>query len=51
MHDSIPAGYPYQKKPMARIDRERGDMSRSRFLMRLVQRAYGMEEKGANRLA
>ena len=51
MQDSVPVGVSLPKKLMARIDMERGDVNRSRFLLRLVEKAYGIEDKGANRRA
>ena len=29
-----------------RIDRERGDIPRSRYILRILERAYGLDNKG-----
>jgi hypothetical protein len=35
---------------MQKIDSERGDISRSRYLLRLLERAYNLEEKRAKKI-
>jgi hypothetical protein len=45
MTDSIGVGISLPRKIMAQIDSERGDVSRSRFLLRLIEaheRGHGM---------
>jgi len=40
MRHSIPIGISLPKEMMSRIDTERGDISRSRFLLRLIECTY-----------
>jgi hypothetical protein len=40
MRHSIPIGISLPKEIMSRIDTERGDISRSRFLLRLIECTY-----------
>lgn len=41
-------GISFPQLLVQRIDKDRGDVPRSRFLVRLVEHAYGLKE-GANR--
>jgi metal-responsive CopG/Arc/MetJ family transcriptional regulator len=43
MQNKIAMGISFPKKMIKNIDRERGDISRSRFVLRLLEQAY--EEK------
>ena len=43
MRHSIPIGISLPKEMMSRIDTERGDISRSRFLLRLIEYTYAIE--------
>jgi hypothetical protein len=45
MRHSIPIGISMPKEMMSRIDTERGDISRSRFLLRLIECTYAIESR------
>lgn len=45
MKKNSPMGLSIPNELIQRIDSERGDVSRSRFLLRLIQRAYLLQEK------
>ena len=52
MQNSISVGISLPKKIMSQIDVERGDVSRSRFLLRMIEGIYSVEERrGALRSA
>ena len=51
MQESIAVGISLPKKIMSQIDSERGDVSRSRFLLRLIERqsiVSNVETKNVN---
>lgn len=37
----IPVGISFPKGILERIDKERGDVSRSRFILRILEKQYG----------
>ena len=45
MQNSISVGISLPKKIMSQIDVERGDVSRSRFLLRMIEDIYSVEER------
>lgn len=46
MQNCVSAGLSLPKKLMQKIDVERGDISRSRFLLRLIEKVYaGKKDK------
>jgi metal-responsive CopG/Arc/MetJ family transcriptional regulator len=45
MHKCKSTGISFPADIMNKIDTERGDVSRSRFLLRLIEQAYGEKEK------
>lgn len=45
MTKSLTIGISIPKGLLAQVDRDRGDVSRSRFLQRLVEQAYAQKEE------
>ena len=45
MQVSQSVGISLPEEMLSKIDRERGDISRSKFLLRLLERAYSAENK------
>jgi metal-responsive CopG/Arc/MetJ family transcriptional regulator len=45
MQNSISVGISLPKKIMSQIDAERGDVSRSRFLLRKIEGTYSVQER------
>ena len=50
MQSSISVGISLPKKIMSEIDSERGDVSRSRFLLRLLEDKYPAEKRQGRNL-
>ena len=46
MQESIPVGISLPKEIMTKIDQDRGDISRSRYVLRLLERIYRSQEPG-----
>jgi hypothetical protein len=40
MHKSIAVGISFPKKVIEKIDEERGDVSRSKYLLRIIERVF-----------
>ncbi|HKG71894.1 MAG TPA: hypothetical protein VKA87_08340 [Nitrososphaeraceae archaeon] len=47
MQDKIATGISIPKNLKDRIDHDRGDVSRSRFILRILEKIYGREENNA----
>jgi hypothetical protein len=45
MQSSIAVGISFPKDIISKIDAERGDIPRSRYLLRILEKAYVMENK------
>jgi len=50
MKNYISTGLSLPTSWMRKIDSERGDISRSRYLLRLLERAHNLEEKRAKKI-
>jgi metal-responsive CopG/Arc/MetJ family transcriptional regulator len=48
MQDYIAVGISLPKEILARIDTERGDVSRSRFLLRKLEKTFNVATSGVN---
>jgi len=46
MEESVVTGLSIRKKLLARIDVERGDISRSRFMSKLMEQGFENRDKG-----
>jgi metal-responsive CopG/Arc/MetJ family transcriptional regulator len=47
LQDKIATGISIPKNLKDRIDHDRGDVSRSRFILRILEKIYGREENNA----
>lgn len=50
MRNYTTTGLSLPQKWMERIDIERGDISRSRYVLRILEKAYGIDEKAVKKL-
>jgi hypothetical protein len=51
MQKSIPIGVSMTKDLLSKIDLERGDVSRSRYLQKIVEKAYAVKALGDKEVA